>query len=154
MARLYLLDVPQQPLIVSIEAAVGRGCANRSLDVKLVQFLINVTVQANDKSWGWFIDRAVPKSAIDGAYGPRTQNWIERFQKSMKERGKHIVADGRIDPIANGVSETSIGGPTAIYMLNVAYYGIFGEGAISRITNHPLFPRDVARTIILHGRNW
>jgi hypothetical protein len=154
MARIYLLDFAPQPLILSTEQAVGRGCANNTLDVKLIQFFIHATVQANDKSWGWFIDRKFTKPNIDGKCGPITQDWIERFQKAMKERGKHVIANGRIDPILGGVSETSSGGVYLIYMLNVAYYAIFGEGAIAHIANHPLFPKDVARTFYMHGRSW
>jgi hypothetical protein len=152
MARLYLLDYSKQPLIVSNEAAVGRHAPNNRLDVMLVQFFLHVTMQADEKSWGWLIDRKFPKPTIDGVCGMQTLEWIERFQKHVKHA--RIIQDGRVDPILNGLSETGIGGPTTIYMLNVAYYGIFGDGAISRITNHPLFPREVARTITMHGRQW
>ncbi len=151
MARLYLLDYKPQPLILSVEQSVGRCAANKPLDVMLVQFFLHVTVQNNETSWGWFIDRKFSKPAIDGAYGPVTQNWIDRFQNHIKNK---IVADGRVDPIVNGVSATAGGQPLTIYMLNVAYYNTFGEGAIARVANHPLMPRELARTFVMHGRSW
>jgi len=151
MARLYLMDFKPQPLILSIEESVGRCGANKRLDVMLVQFFLNVTARHNEKSWGWFIDRIITKPNIDGMYGPITQDWINRFQKHLKHK---VVADGRVDAIVNGVSDTAAGGPLTMYMLNVAYYVTFGEGAISRIVNHPLMPRELARTFMMHGRNW
>jgi hypothetical protein len=93
------MDYPPQPLILSVEDSVGRGGANRRLDVMLVQFFLHVTAQADEKSWGWTIDR--------------------KFTE-----------------------------------LNVAYYGTFGANAISRSSDHPLMPRELARTFRMHGRSW
>jgi hypothetical protein len=152
VARLYLMDFAPQPLILSIEDSVGRDATNKREDVLLVQFFIYVTAQNNKTSWGWLIDRAVPRPWIDGVYGPRTQDWIDRFQDSLKH--KLVIVDGRIDPILKGVSATRIGGPYMMYLLNVSYYNAFGPDSIGRITNHPLFPREVARTFVMHGRSW
>jgi hypothetical protein len=149
MARIYLMDIPQQPVILSVEDAVGPDAPNRRVDVLLVQFFLHVTAQTNEQSWGWLIDRAVARPAIDGVYGPVTQGWIDRFQNHTKRL--RIVADGRVDAIKNGVSSTPDRGPLTIYLLNVAYYGSFGPDAISRIGHHPLMPWELARTFVMHG---
>jgi hypothetical protein len=160
MARLYLLDYAAQPLILSVEDSVGRGGANRPLDVMLVQFFLNVTVQNNEKSWGWLIDRRFSKPNIDGMYGPITQDWIDRFQAHVNKvaaknlKAWSIVADGRVDAIRNGISATSGGLPYTIYELNAHYYGTFGANSISRAADHPLMPRELARTFMMHGRSW
>jgi hypothetical protein len=151
MARLYLMDYAPQPLILSNDDSVGRGGANRRLDVMLVQFFLNVTSQNNEKSWGWTIDRKIARPNIDGIYGPTTQDWINRFQD--RERGK-VMVDGRVDPILNGVSDATQAHVMTIYLLNVAYYVTFGANAISRAGNHPLMPRELVRTFVLHGRSW
>jgi hypothetical protein len=149
MARVYLMDYPKQPVILSVEDAVGRDAPNRRVDVLLVQFFLYVTAQTNEQSWGWTIDRAVARPAIDGVYGPVTQAWIDRFQNHIKRL--RIVADGRVDAIKDGVSSTPAQGPLTIYELNVAYYVSFGPDAISRIGHHPLMPWELARTFVMHG---
>jgi hypothetical protein len=149
MARIYLMDYPKQPVILSVEDAVGRDAPNRRVDVLLVQFFLYVTAQTNEQSWGWTIDRAVARPAIDGVYGPVTQAWIDRFQNHIKRL--KIVADGRVDAIKDGVSSTPARGPLTIYELNVAYYVSFGPDAISRIGHHPLMPWELARTFVMHG---
>jgi hypothetical protein len=149
MARVYLLDYSAQPLILSVEDSVGRGGANRPLDVMLVQFFLNVTAQNNEKSWGWSLDRIITKPNVDGIYGPITQNWIDRFQAYVNKHYR-LVVDGRVDPILNGLAETSQHTRMTIYELNVAYYSTFGANAISRAWNHPLMPRELARTFTMH----
>jgi hypothetical protein len=152
MARLYLMDYKKQPLIVSNDEAVGLNAPNKRLDVMLVQFLMNVTGRHNDRSWAWFMDWKYPLPTIDGICGKQTQDWIWRFQEHLKS--KRIFQDGRVDPIKNGISDTSVGGPLTIYMLNVAYYNTFGDNAIEHIVDHARFPREVARTFMMHGRAW
>jgi hypothetical protein len=149
MASVYLLDNPTQPLILSVDDSVGRGGANRRLDVMLVQFFLNVTAQADEKSWAWLVDRKITKPNIDGICGPITQDWIDRFQAFIRKRAR-LVVDGRVDPILNGLAETSQHTIFTIYALNAVYYGTFGTNAIARAWNHPLMPRELARTFTTH----
>jgi hypothetical protein len=148
MPRVFLLDYPPQPLLLSVEEPVGKGGANRRLDVMLVQFFLNVTAQNNESSWGWSIDRKVTKPNIDGVCGPITQDWINRFQDREMKQGKG-VADGRVDPIGLDGIRATRSRPLTIYMLNVAYYYTFGANAILRVANHPLMPRELARTFTI-----
>jgi hypothetical protein len=151
MARLYLRGGPQ-PVVLTVEQAVGRGGANRRVDVLLVQFFLYVTAQASESSWGWGINRAVPKPTIDGVHGPITQDWINRFQKFIArkpERG--IITDGRVDPILLQGSGIYV---NTMYMLNVAYYMAFGADAIVRIDHHPLMPWELARTFSISGGDY
>src|SRR5271170_3436610 len=147
MARLYLYGV-NLPLLLSTEDSVGKGGANKKLDVMLVQFFLRATARVNDKSWGWLIDRKVPLPNIDGIYGSVTQDWIDRFQQSinkLKAEGKihlGLVADGRVDAIVNGLSETANHRAMTMYYLNNAYFALFGRDAFSRIHKDPLMPRE------------
>jgi hypothetical protein len=83
MARLYLRGGPQ-PVVLTVEEAVGRGAPNRRVDVLLVQFFLYVTAQNSSDSWGWSIDRAVPKPTIDGVYGPITQKLDRQISESYR----------------------------------------------------------------------
>jgi hypothetical protein len=179
MARMYLLEFPAQPLILSVEDSVGRGGANRRLDVMLVQFFLNASLRDEDKSWAYLtktklnsptrgrVDYAISASSrgdmmvvdrgkfskpnIDGVYGPQTQFWIDRFQEFVN-LGHPLVVDGRVDPILDGLAETSQHTVFTMYSLNVAYYEYSGAGAvaISRVARDPLMPRELARTFTMH----
>jgi hypothetical protein len=139
-------------VVLTVEEAVGRGAPNRRVDVFLVQFFLYVAAQASENSWGWGIDRAVPKPTIDGAYGPITQDWIDRFQKFIaKKPSRGIIVDGRVDPIPLQGSSVSV---NTMYMLNVAYYVTFGADAILRIDHHPLMPWELARTFKTSGGDY
>jgi hypothetical protein len=139
-------------VVLTIEEAVGRGAPNRRVDVLLVQFFLYVTAQNSEDSWGWSIDRAVAKPTIDGAYGPITQNWIDRFQKRIARKpSRGIIVDGRVDPIPLQGSSVSV---NTMYMLNVAYYATFGADAILRIENHPLMPWELIRTFSISAREY
>jgi hypothetical protein len=125
---------------------------------QLVQFFLNVSAQNNERIWGWLIDRNITKPNIDGSYGAINQHRIDRFQKYVNKKATSgnswsIVADGRVDAIQNGISATSVGLPYTIYQLNVAYYSTFGANAISRAADHPLMPRELARSFMMHGRS-
>lgn len=56
-----------------IAEAVGKGCANRREDVKIVQILLNMS-------------GAQPLLAVDGAYGGNTGAGIEGFQTSIGQQ--------------------------------------------------------------------
>ncbi len=151
MPRLFLYDYPPQPLILSVEDSVGRGGANRRLDVMLVQFFLHVTAQNDERSWGWTIDRKITKPEIDGICGPITQGWIDRFQDVQMRREKASRMDALT--LSRGqLHVTRQGLPLTMYMLNVYYYGTFGANAILRVANHPLMPRELASTFAIHGR--
>lgn len=152
MARLYLRGGPQ-PVVLTVEDAVGRGAPNRRVDVFLVQFFLYVTAQASESSWGWLIDRAIPKPTVDGVCGPITQGWIDRFQKVLQKKGPQfeLMTDGRVDPIPLRSSSVHV---NTMYMLNVAYTATFGADAILRVDHHPLMPWELARTFSISGGDY
>jgi peptidoglycan hydrolase-like protein with peptidoglycan-binding domain len=66
-----------------LSGSVGRGGTNRSVDVAIVQRLLN----------GGRVRARLPTIEIDGIAGPETQQAIVDFEQKLR-----IGTDGRIDP--------------------------------------------------------
>jgi hypothetical protein len=114
MARLYHVSAGSPPpagfppitIAYTVTRAVGIGCPNQREDVMLVQHLLRVAWNDGGGSKGFKPPGEAQALTADGAYGPRTQKFIDHFQKEAKARGANVKQDGRVDPV--GVT----GGPT------------------------------------------
>jgi len=82
--------------VYNVEQAVGKGGANASGDVKLIQYLLR-----------HIYGQQAAGLAVDGYIGPITISWIDRFQKDALAKGANILADGRIDRAMAQVSSIS-----------------------------------------------
>ena len=75
--------VQKDPMTLSISAKVGKGGANHSNDVALVQFMLNLWLPTGSEI------------KVDGDAGSRTIKAIKKFQRDSLKMGK---PDGRVDP--------------------------------------------------------
>ena len=89
-------------LFYNVDAAVGKDCPNRRPDVLLVQYLLTVCTKAPKLAY-------IRISAMgDEKYMKITGTWEDwdvyllNFQNDLKQRGKLILRDGRVDPVAAG----------------------------------------------------
>src|SRR5512135_15761 len=69
-----------------ITGSVGKGGANLTDDVKVIQRLLNDNMSKPDSA---------PLLDVDGIMGPKTQAAIEAFQKDVVGMGR---PDSRVDP--------------------------------------------------------
>lgn len=145
MARLYFTDSSIRPLVISVDAAVGRGCPNKRTDVLLVQFMLYVVDQTPGKN-DWIKVRRGHALKIDGVFGSLTESYIELFQRQFPWH--ELAHDSRIDPLSNG---SWYGARTGVFMtmaaLNMAYMAALGNDAIARILRHGLFPMEVRPSV-------
>jgi hypothetical protein len=82
--------------LFNVSYSVGPGCPNCRDDVLLVQHAINCVMAPlhlkNPKG-----ELIVSYLHRDGIFGPRTAEAILAYQQSVKERGRYITVDGRVD---------------------------------------------------------
>src|SRR5438552_2755649 len=101
MPRLFLSDVKDRPLVVSVEDSVGSGGVNRRSDVLLVQFMLKVVAdKVGRKTNAWWLMPGSKALAIDGQYGDTTREYIDLFQQQYLK--PKLTRDGRIDPFVKG----------------------------------------------------
>jgi hypothetical protein len=77
----------------SVSSAVGPGCPNKRTDVMLVQFFLHQIYSHPTK----LNKPAGPKIAINGTFDSTTAAWIKHYQNDVKNQGRPIYPDGRID---------------------------------------------------------
>lgn len=94
--------------VYNVEQAVGLNAANANGDVRLVQYMLK-------EIYG----KAAPDLAVDGWIGPKTVNWIKRFQTDAKNGGTNVLIDGRVDR-AYGQTASVSGTHYTILMMNFA----------------------------------
>jgi hypothetical protein len=151
--------------MLSVDEAVGAGCANRRADVLLVQFFLRVAFDAPEL-WEVLPGRRRirpdtnpwrPSVAMDGVVGKETIGHIELFQLQFlsttfedhaQKSGLKLAQDSRVDPVRDG---SYFGARTGvfktIFALNMAYMHVFGNDSITRIADHPLFPGELVRSL-------
>jgi hypothetical protein len=83
-------------LFYNLDAAVGKGCANRRDDVLLVQYLLKASsnVPGTIRIEVRGIDQSPP-----GVWGNFDDALLKAEQSDWIERGKSIWQDGRVDPV-------------------------------------------------------
>ena len=143
MARLFLSDVKDRPLVVSVEDSVGQGGVNRRSDVLLVQFMLKVVSdKVGQKTNAWWQTRSRKALAIDGQCGETTREYIALFQQQFAKL--KLTRDGRVDPFVKG---GWFGPRTHALMtmaaINMAYIEAEGPTAHLSMPAHPLFPREI-----------
>ena len=84
------------PRVYNVEQAVGLNAANANADVRLVQYMLK-----------GIYGNAAPDLAVDGWVGPKTINWIKRFQTDAKNGGTNVLIDGRVDRAYGQVASVS-----------------------------------------------
>lgn len=76
----------------NIDAPVGQGQANKTLDVKLVQFLLIKVASRTKGKW----TPPAAAIAVDGIYTPALGEWIKSYQTTV-----HATRDGIVHPQVN-----------------------------------------------------
>jgi hypothetical protein len=122
MARVSLVQTATQgpKNFYNVDAAVGRGAANRRDDVLLVQYML----RENFKLLNTFKRDPFPGGPVevDGSAGPQTLAAILHFQKTLKKGGSSIATDGRVDPPVNEGTVGSISNTQyTILFLNLGF---------------------------------
>src|SRR3954447_17155522 len=85
-------------LFYNVEAAVGKGCPNQRIDVLLVQYLLNENMRL--KSFSYIPSTVVDRNVqITGIWNQTWDVFLLNYQNDLKQRGKPVVRDGRVDPV-------------------------------------------------------
>ncbi|MEN3377203.1 MAG: hypothetical protein V7604_2558 [Hyphomicrobiales bacterium] len=90
-------------LFYNIDAAVGKGCANRRPDVLLVQYLLKEGCKAPGLAKieeGAGFTQAIME--ITGTWDIYWGGYLSNYLLTLKLRGKPIVKDNRVDPVIAG----------------------------------------------------
>jgi hypothetical protein len=127
-----------------VDAAVGRGGANRRDDVLLIQFMLNnMWGRLNPGTHKTFGALGTSPPVVDGLCGPKTIGAIEAFQKVYFPRPE--LADGRVNAVRPGSSLSFAGGEVryTIILLNVAYGHHFGIERHHFIGHEPGCPSEL-----------
>ncbi len=124
MARIDILRGNEENyLFYNVDAAVGKGCPNQRIDVLLVQYLLKENIRL--KSFGYLPNTIVGPLQIDGLWNETWTTLVFNYQNELKHRGKPVVHDGRVDPVAGGRVLGSIHHTIyTILWLNMGYYQV------------------------------
>jgi len=88
-------------LFYNVDAAVGKGSPNQRLDVLLVQYLLKENMRL--KTFSYIPSTAVDHDAqITGLWNQTWDVYLLNYQNDLKQRGKPVVRDGRVDPVTGG----------------------------------------------------
>ena len=100
----------------NISQPVGQGGVNSSEDVSLVQLFLSEVGKVPPHP----IPPPTTPLLVNGIASPLLNEWILWFQKAVKQAGKQIIVDGRIDP-ARIHDGSYYGGRGTIAHLNISY---------------------------------
>jgi hypothetical protein len=139
MPRIFFTHSRTQPLLISIDEAVGPGCANKRPDVLLVQFMMKVAHDSPQNANFWSL-KSGSSLKIDGVCGQHTQSMIKLFQDHINA----VVQDGRIDPVTNGTFFGSRHGKLmTMIALNMAYLQGAATDHLWTMPHHGWWPREL-----------
>jgi hypothetical protein len=146
MAHVKLREDPGTNIrvVYLVDAAVGRGSANRRDDVLLVQFFLNALWgKSPDKKTVFGGSGAAP--AIDGVCGPVTIGAVETFQRwYWQQPARGGFADSRVEPLPVGRLFGPLHNlPYTIIGLNVNFGFTFGVDRHARLSKEPNFPLEL-----------
>lgn len=138
MPRLYFTGLQVQPVMISTDNSVGKGCTNQRNDVLLVQFMMRVVNESPANS-NWWQKKEKRPLTIDGTCGEVTQSFIRLMQGQVGG----VTEDGRIDPIINARKFTKTGMVKTMIKLNGAYMNATGNNNMASMQFHPLWPQEL-----------
>ena len=108
----------KHPPFHNLEASVGRSAANKNTDVMLVQFFLSELAKHPDFTGPKpSTPQAVNGVCSSGDPNDPTQTWIRWFQNFVKSHGCPVIADGRVDPLANVPVNWPVASPGMIYTI-------------------------------------
>jgi hypothetical protein len=95
--KMAKVDLHQSPtfLFYNLDAAVGKGGANRKDDVLLVQYLLKTSANVPGK----FSAQVVGVTQVAGVWSEFDDSLLDMVQKAWSERGTATWQDRRIDPV-------------------------------------------------------
>ena len=108
-----------------LSKSVGRNAANDSADVKTIQQVINLRDD---------LRKTLPKLAIDGKYGAKTQAAIDQIQAGFMKN-----PDGKIDPFGASIKKIwplAYAKPTGMAIRGTDSYGSGVHGASRGLRKH------------------
>ena len=149
MARVLLFDSSLSvvsKVLYSVDAAVGRGGANRRDDVLLVQFFLKVISEAIPD----FQPDGIAPLPTTGTWATMSQAYLDRYIQVENERNPDslLVVDGRVDPMVSGTLTGSISGTIyTMAALNRRFQFARSDEALDDITTDPLFPPDLRSSL-------
>ena len=83
LAQVRQTGTGKQEVLLLIDHSVGRGGTNRTDDVQLIQFLLNV---ANRRNGSPFYNALTRRLVVDGRCGPQTLAAILKYQQSQNRQ--------------------------------------------------------------------
>jgi hypothetical protein len=84
------------PVFYNLTMPVGVRAPNRRDDVLLVQYFL-LEIYKNPAAHTPPLIRPKGNLVVDGKFGPITRNWILKFQLDVRDRGKSVYPDSRVD---------------------------------------------------------
>lgn len=101
----------------NVDNSVGKGGINSPEDVLLVQFFLTEVAKVGPHQM------PPPKTPlpINGVPSPQLNEWIEWFQAAVKNAGKNVTKDGKVDPAKMHGNDIYHNGTGTILHLNISY---------------------------------